>query len=65
MKWAKKKSARTQAWQLGKNTPMEQKMIKEGKIRLRNDGRYELFSQESKSRRWTAVSRAAASPRIS
>lgn len=47
MRWAKKKSAIIQAWQLGRNTAMEQKMIEKGKIKLRDDGRYELFSQEA------------------
>lgn len=47
MRWARKKNTRVQAWQLGMNTQMEQKMVKEGKIRLREDGRYELFSQEA------------------
>ena len=47
MRWARKKISHTQAWQLGMNTPMEQRMIHKGKIILRADGRYELFSQET------------------
>lgn len=47
MRWAKKKTSRIQAWQLGKDTPMERKMIEEGRIIKRDDGRYELFSQEA------------------
>lgn len=47
MRWAKKKLIRLQAWQLGKNTPMERKMIEEGRIIKRDDGQYELFSLEA------------------
>ena len=47
MRWAKKKVSRVQAWQLGADTAMERKMVEEGKIKLREDGRYELFSQEA------------------
>lgn len=35
------------AWQLGAGSPMEQQMIREGRIVLREDGSYELYSQEA------------------
>lgn len=35
------------AYQLGANSDMEQKMIAEGKIKLKADGKYEIFSQEA------------------
>ena len=47
MRWARKKLIRIQAWQLGQGTLMERKMIEEGRIVKRNDGQYELFSQEA------------------
>lgn len=47
MRWAKKKLTRLQAWQLGADTPAESKMIEEGKIVRREDGKYEVFSQEA------------------
>ncbi len=50
MNWAKKKVIRFQAWQLGKNTPMERKLIRQGRIRKREDGLYELFSLEATGR---------------
>lgn len=34
------------AWQLGRNTPAEQQLLREGKIRCSEPGRYEVFSQE-------------------
>lgn len=47
MRRAEKKAVRLRAWQLGKDTPMERKMIAEGRIVKREDGRYELFSLEA------------------
>ena len=38
------------AWQLGQNSPMEQKLIQQGKIRCLSPGRYELFSQEARDK---------------
>lgn len=43
----KSKQPIVQAWQLGQNSHMEQKMILEGKIRLLEPGRYGVFSQET------------------
>lgn len=43
----KSKQPTVKAWQLGQNTPMEQWMIQEGKIRCHPLGRYEVFSQEA------------------
>lgn len=43
----KSKQATVKAWQLGQNSPMEQKMIREGKIRSLSSGCYEIFSQEA------------------
>ncbi len=43
----KNQGQRTKAYRLGACSAMEQKMIKEGKIRLHGDGRYEIFSQEA------------------
>lgn len=37
------------AWQLGAGSEMEQKLISEGKIVVKDDGSYELFSQEANS----------------
>lgn len=49
MKKARKKEGKTvHAYCLGAGSPMEQKMLEEGKIRVRDDGVYELFSQEAK-----------------
>lgn len=47
MRWAQKKLVQLQAWQLGTNTPMERKMIEEGRIIQQDDGQYELFSLEA------------------
>ena len=48
MKWAKKREDRQiRAWELGAGSPMEQQMLREGRIVLREDGSYELFSQEA------------------
>lgn len=47
MRWAKKRLVRLHAWQLGKDTPMEKKMIMEGRIVKREDGCYEVFSLEA------------------
>ena len=45
-----KKTGNTiQAWVLGDNSNKERELIAAGKIRVLPDGRYELFSQESKS----------------
>ena len=41
-----KHALREQAWQLGAGSAMEQKLLQSGRIVLRADGRYELFSQE-------------------
>ena len=46
MHWVRKKAVRLRAWQLGGDSPMEREMRDQGLIRLRDDGRYELFSQE-------------------
>lgn len=43
----KSKKNIVQAWRLGDHSEMEQKMLKEGKIRRTPEGRYELFSQEA------------------
>ncbi len=49
MKKAMKKEGKTVlAYRLGEGSPMEQKMMEEGKIRTKGDGTYELFSQEAK-----------------
>ena len=37
------------AYELGTGTVMEQKMLEEGKMVIKPNGQYELFSQESKS----------------
>ena len=47
MKWVRKRRVRLQAWQLGTATPMEKRLIDEGRIVRREDGQYELFSQEA------------------
>ncbi len=47
MKWAIKRTKRFRAWQLGADTPMERELIRQGRIRVRGDGRCELFSQEA------------------
>ena len=47
MIWVRKKDVPVQAWQLGENTEMEKRMIREGKIVPREDGRYEVFSLEA------------------
>lgn len=43
----KTKQPTIKAWQLGQNTSMEQKLIREGKIRCLAPGHYEIFSQEA------------------
>lgn len=49
MKKAIKNVGKTvRAYCLGAGSPMEQKMLEERKIRVRDDGIYELFSQEAK-----------------
>lgn len=49
MKKAMKKAGKNvRAYRLGEGTPMERKMLAEGKIRVKNGGVYELFSQEAK-----------------
>lgn len=40
-------AVRVQAWQLGAGTAKEREMIESGKILLRSNGDYELFSQEA------------------
>lgn len=48
MKMAKKREDRLIcAWQLGAGTEMEAKLLREGRIVLRKDGKYELFSHEA------------------
>ena len=47
MIWVRKKDVPVQAWQLGENSKMEKRMIREGKIVPREDGRYEVFSLEA------------------
>ena len=47
MRFAQKKVVRLQAWQLGAGSDEEKRLIESGKIRLRPDGSYELFSQEA------------------
>lgn len=48
MKYAvKSKKKIVKAYPLGAGHPMEAALIAEGAIRLRDDGRYELFSQEA------------------
>ena len=42
-----KKPVRLQAWQLGAGDAKEAEMIAAGKIKLREDGSYELFSMEA------------------
>lgn len=50
LKWAKKREDRQiRAWELGAGSPMERKLLREGRMVLRADGRYELFSQEAVS----------------
>ena len=44
----KSKPNQVEAWQLGKNTPMEEALIRSGKIRRISSEKYELFSQESR-----------------
>lgn len=48
MHYARKKSARIRAWQLGSGSEMERELTAQGRIRVRADGQYELFSQEAK-----------------
>lgn len=43
----KSKQPQVKAWQLGRNSPMEQQMLREGKIRCLSPGHYEIFSQEA------------------
>ena len=43
----KSKQPIVKAWKLGDNSHMEQRMIREGKIRLLGPERYEVFSQEA------------------
>lgn len=43
----KNKQPIVKAWQLGRNSDMEQKLIREGKIRCVEPGRYQIFSQEA------------------
>jgi len=45
--YVQKKAVRIQAWQLGAHTEKEAELIKSGKIKLREDGTYELFSLEA------------------
>jgi len=47
MRKAQKISVPQQAWQLGGGSQKEREMLAAGKIRLRPDGEYALFSQES------------------
>ena len=49
MRYAIKNKKKTvKAYRLGAGTEMEKALVAEGAIRLRDDGRYELFSQEVK-----------------
>lgn len=45
----KKVGKMVKAYELGAGSEMEKKMLDEGKIVIREDGKYELFSQEAKS----------------
>jgi len=45
----KNNGKQVQAWELGKNTDMELKLLNEGKIVLIGNNEYELFSQEAQS----------------
>lgn len=45
----KKQGKKTKAWALGARSEMEKKLIAEGKIVVKDDGSYELFSQEANS----------------
>lgn len=48
MKRARKKTALVKAYRLGEEGSAVDRLIEEGKIRLREDGSYEVFSQEAK-----------------
>lgn len=43
----KNKQPIVKAWQLGRNSAMEQKLLREGKLRCAAPGQYEVFSQEA------------------
>ena len=47
MRYAVKTAVKVRAWRLGDQSAMEMDLIAQGKIRLREDGAYELFSQEA------------------
>ena len=49
MKYAQKKKTRIKAYCLGAGTGMEKELIREGRIRLIEDGWYEVFSQEAEN----------------
>lgn len=44
---ARKKAVQLRAWRLGEGSQMERELMAQGKIVLRADGSYELFSQEA------------------
>lgn len=45
--YVQKQAIRVRAWQLGAETEKEKEMLKSGRMKLRPDGNYELFSQEA------------------
>lgn len=47
MRIARKNAVRLRAWRLGEGSQTEQELMAQGKIALRSDGKYELFSQEA------------------
>ena len=49
MRSAQKRPVRFTAFQLGKNNPLEEELIRAGKIRPDGDGNYEVFSREARN----------------
>lgn len=47
MAYAIKRNTRCQAWELGGGSEMEQSMISQGRMCVRPDGTYEIFSLEA------------------